>query len=136
MSGFRVHPLACGLALLAPSLAAAQPPMTGAEFAAYVGTDTVTYQYSTGERGVADYAPDQSLIWTFEDGTCVNGNWFEDDDRICFAFDDPEMSACWYFFRYTAGIRADITDYSPHVEIHVIARTSAPLPCAAPNLGV
>ncbi|MES2539029.1 MAG: hypothetical protein V4583_00355 [Pseudomonadota bacterium] len=73
----RAAVFACLLA--GPTLA--DTPLTADAFAAHVGTDTVTYVYSTGERGSADYGPDRTLRWAFEGEPCFDGIWFAETTR-------------------------------------------------------
>lgn len=114
--------------------------MTPTEFAAYIGMDTLTYGYSSGDRGTADYGPDRTLRWAFAGGSCFNGSWFPRDDEICFAFEDGRLSACWLFYMRAEGLQGIATfrasgDTAP-LEIFEVARTTAPLACAGPDVGV
>ena len=127
-------------ALLLASPALADTPMTGAEFQAHVGTGTVSYLYSNGVRGVADYGPDRTLLWAFEGDDCIKGYWFEDGDQLCFAFEDGTLSACWHFFKDGDRIRGhatvlasgDLTD----LEIREVSHTDQALTCSGPDVGV
>jgi hypothetical protein len=104
--------------------------MTAAEFQAYVGTDTLTYHYSSGVLGTADYGANQTLRWRFPDEPCVTARWQQEGDALCFAFDPVEMSTCWRFYRRDTGIvGTGLGDISGEV-IRDIARTSQPLDCA------
>lgn len=129
---------ALALALLPTSLAA-ETPMTGAEFQARVGTDTIAYLYSNGVRGVADYGPDRTLLWAFEGGECVKGYWFDDGSQLCFAFEDGTLSACWQFFLQDNRLRGKASQLGsgglPDLEIYEVAHTDQPLTCAGPDLG-
>jgi hypothetical protein len=122
----------------APALA--ETPLTPAEFAAHIGTDTLTYDYSSGDRGTADYGPNRTLRWAFAGAPCFNGTWFPRDDEICFASEDGTLSACWLFYNRTNGLHGIATfrasgDTAP-LEIFEIARTTAPLACDLPHVGV
>jgi hypothetical protein len=124
------------LALIAglPGPVAAETPMTGAEFEAYVGTDTVTYAYESGLTGIADYGPDRTLRWQFADDGCVDARWHEDGDALCFVFELPEMSACWHFYRRGKGIVGIGIGDAANETITDTARSAAPLACAAASL--
>ena len=84
-------------------------PMTAAEFEAHIGTDTLTYGYSSGDRGTADYGPGRSLQWAFEGQPCFSGTWFPRHDEICFAFEDGRLSACWQFYKGPDGLQGVAT---------------------------
>lgn len=125
---------------LAPTALAAETPMTGAEFAAHVGSRTVTYSYSNGAVGTADYGPGRTLRWAFEGESCFNGSWFDRGDELCFAFEDGSLSACWHFYRDGDRIwgRASYTRSGDHtvLDIHEVAQSDQPLACPGPDVGV
>ena len=120
--------------------AAAETPMTGAEFQAHVGTNTFSYAYSNGVRGTADYGPDRTLLWAFEGDDCISGKWFEDGDQLCFAFEDGRLSACWHFFKDNGRLRGQATYLGSgdlaEIEIFEVSHTDQPLTCAGPDVGV
>lgn len=120
--------------------ASAEVPLTGAEFAAHVGTDTVSYAYSTGTRGTADYGPDGTLLWAFQDEPCFEAVWFARNDEICFAYPDGRLSACWHFVQDGAGLRGTATELgsgsTEPLEIRETGRTGKPLDCPGPDVGV
>lgn len=124
--------------LAAPALA--ETPLSAEAFAAHVGMDTVTYAYSSGVRGTADYEADGTLRWAFEGEPCFEGRWFARADEICFAYADGRLSACWHFFLDATGLRATATTLSSgstdQIEIREVARSATPLDCPAPGVGV
>jgi hypothetical protein len=128
------------LALFLATPALARTPMTGAEFQAHVGTSTISYLYSSGVRGVADYGPDRTLLWAFEGDDCIRGYWFEDGDQLCFAFEDGTLSACWHFFKDGDRLRGIATVLgsgdTPDLEIYEVSHTDQPLTCSGPDVGV
>jgi hypothetical protein len=123
------------MALSGPALG--ETPMTGAEFAAHVGTGTVSYAYSSGARGVADYGPDRSVLWAFEGEDCKTGFWFEVGDRLCFVFADDALSACWHFTLRDGRLHGVSTFLGPDtrtaVEIFEVSHSDQPMVCPAPN---
>lgn len=127
------------LALL-PGPVLAEAPMTGAEFQAHVSQNTISYLYSNGVRGVADYGPDRTLRWAFEGDACINGYWFEDGDQLCFAFEDGTLSACWHFYRDGDRIRGTATRRSSgntsEIDIFEVSHSDQPLTCPGPDVGV
>jgi hypothetical protein len=130
--------LALSAALSCP--AAAETPMTGAEFQAHVGTGTFSYRYSNGVRGTADYGPGRTLLWAFEGDTCISGTWFEDGDQLCFAFQDGQLSACWLFYKDKGRLRGQATYLGSgdlaEIEIFEVSHTDQPLGCPGPAVGV
>jgi hypothetical protein len=139
MWGCDVKPLACLLATW-PLTAAAERPLTGAEFQAHVGQNTISYLYSNAVRGVADYGPNRTLLWAFEGDDCIRGQWFEDGSDICFAFEDGTLSACWAFHLDGNRLKGVATRLGsgalPDLEIVELAHTDQPLTCTGPGVGV
>ena len=127
------------LAALLTGPALAEAPMTGAEFQAHVGTNTFSYRYSDGTRGIADYGPGRTLLWAFEGDECVNGTWFEDGDQLCFAFEDVSLAACWHFYKDSNRLRGRATALGtgdqPDIDIVEVSHTDQPLTCPGPDVG-
>lgn len=120
--------------LTGPALA--EPPMTAAEFSAHVGTDTLTYGYSTGLIGIATYGPDQTLVWRYEDGDCVKGRYSQSGDAICFAFEITDISACWHFGLVSGRLHGVVTNAPGNDRIFEIGRSDRPLDCPDLQPGV
>lgn len=120
--------------------ALAETPLSAKAFAAHVGSDTITYSYSTGLVGTADYGPERSLRWAFAGEPCFDGRWFARDDEICFAYTDDRLSACWHFFLDGDSLHATLTDLSASdtqpLQIRETARSAEPLDCPSADLGV
>jgi hypothetical protein len=92
-------------ALAAPALADA--PMTADQFESYVTGKTLTFGVS-GEAayGVEQYRANRQVTWSFLDGNCSDGRWYQVGENICFIYDfDPEPQ-CWQFFKEGGGLRA------------------------------
>jgi hypothetical protein len=105
----------------------AERPMTGSEFAAYVGTDTIVYDYSDG-TGTADYGPDRSLVWLRGEPFCVAAHWRQVGDQLCFEFADSEELHCWHFY-LRDGVLEAVGTGSNHTTIHELSRSERPLDC-------
>lgn len=100
-----MHRLILSLTLLATS-AAAQEPMTAAEFEAYAKGRTLTFATQDGPYGVERYLPGRQVIWSFLDGQCQEGEWYEENGAICFLYDFDETPQCWEMYREGDRIRA------------------------------
>ncbi len=97
------------LCLATPVLA--ESPMSAAEFDAYATGRTLTFSTQNGPYGVERYLPGRRVIWSFLDGECDEGTWYEDNiadgPAICFAYDfDPEPQ-CWAMFLEGDRLRAE-----------------------------
>lgn len=130
---------ALALALFAPP-ACAEPALTAQGFEAYVAGDTITYGYSSGGRGTADYGPDRRLVWAFDGGPCFDGAWFPPGQDICFSLADGTLSACWRMTLGPEGQQGTATERASGstepLTIFELARSPEPLACPAPDVGV
>jgi hypothetical protein len=128
------------LAGLATAPAQAGTPLTAAEFAAHVSRDTLSYTYSSGARGTADFGPGRTLLWAFEGDACVEAIWFDRGNEICFAYPDGKISACWHLYMGEDGLYGVATELASgsteRLEIHEVARSDRPLACPGPDVGV
>ena len=121
--------LALGAALTGP--AAAESPMTGAEFQAYVGIDTLTYGYSDGTVGQAEYGPERTVRWQYDgEATCTDGRWEQDGDLLCFKFEDKDWPVCWRFVLTAGGLHGTGAGRMDGFRIFQINRSNRPLACA------
>ena len=131
--------LALFLAAL-PAMAAAETPLSGAEFQAHIGQNTFSYLYSNSVRGTADYGPDRTLLWAFQGDECIRGQWYEAGSEICFAFADGTLSACWHFYVENDRLRGVATRLGSgdpaDLQIAEVSHTDQPLTCAGPDVGV
>ncbi|WP_333814641.1 hypothetical protein [Tabrizicola sp.] len=116
--------------------ALAEPPMTAAEFAAHVGTDTITYGYATGIVGIADYGPDQTLVWRYEGGACMKGRYHQSGDALCFSFEAQELSPCWHFGLQSGRLYGVTINLPVRDRIFEIGRSDRPLDCSDNETGV
>jgi hypothetical protein len=104
----KVHLTAVLVALATP--AAAEAPLTAAEFDAYVTGKTISFG-NTGDQtfGVEMYLPNQRVIWSATPGVCTNGVWYESKGDICFKYDGDPEPKCWAVYADPNGLRAVYT---------------------------
>jgi hypothetical protein len=113
--------------------AAAETPLSGAAFDALTRGQTFTYAEDGVPYGAEEYRDDREVVWSFLDGECLHGRWYEAGDAICFVYEDLEGPRCWEFFdegrlraRFLGG-GADLIE---------LDRSEEPLECLGPNVGV
>lgn len=129
--------LAFSLALCLAALPArAETPLTGPEFDADVTGKTVTYDYGDGLFGTEEYLPDRKVRWAFDGDTCIYGTWYQAADQICFVYDNDPTPQCWLYFLEGGAIRGRYMGPGGGWEILESARTTQPLACAGPDVGV
>ena len=123
--------LAC---LAAPAPAA--EPMSAAEFERYSTGKTLFYATQGQAYGAEQYLSGRRVIWTFLDGECAEGVWYESGGQICFRYDhDPEDPQCWSFFRATAGLTARFENDPDQTELVEVNQSREPLICTGPDVG-
>lgn len=121
---------------LSASGALAQDPMTGKEFEAYVTGKTLYFGEGGQDYGVEEYLENRRVRWSFLDGKCKDGSWYEDSGLICFVYEDRETPQCWSFFKESNGLRA-IFDGDPNLTTLYEARQDdKPMLCYGPEVGV
>lgn len=95
------------LAVLA-SPAAAQSPLGAEAFDAYTRGKTLEYALGGAVYGAEQYLPGRRVRWTFFDGRCLDGRWYEDGELICFLYEtQPGDPQCWTFSLDEDGLSAE-----------------------------
>jgi hypothetical protein len=125
--------LAC-LLLAGPALG--ETPLSGPEFDAMTRGETITYDYGNGIFGTEEYLDGRRVRWAFEGDLCIYGTWYEQDDQICFVYEDEPTPACWLYFNESGNIRGRYMGPGGGWEILESSRDNGPLPCAGPDVGV
>ncbi|EAU47336.1 hypothetical protein [Salipiger bermudensis] len=117
-----------------PGLAA--EPMSGAEFERYTLGKTLYFGLAGSAYGVEEYLPDRRVRWSFLDGKCKDGLWYEDAGQICFVYDDQPTPQCWSFFREGSGLRAVFENDPESTVLYEARQDEAPMMCLGPEIGV
>ena len=125
------------LALLFLTSAAQAAPLGGAAFEAETTGQTLQF-FSQGQSyGAEQYLPGRRVIWAFKDGPCREGYWFETlPGSICFVYDDNPTPQCWAFYKDGSRLRARFEGAGPEDDLIETHRTTAPLFCPGPDVGV
>jgi hypothetical protein len=127
------------LASLLVSLAApilAQTPLTGDEFAAHVAGKTVTYQRWGNIFGIEQYLEGGKVRWSPLPGECQSGRWYPEGDNICFLYEYDPVPHCWTFWKEGDALVALSDSGLPGQEIYETDRSTTPLDCSGPDVGV
>ena len=128
--------LSCLTAALLALPALAAEPMTGAEFEAYVTGKTLTFAEGGAAYGIEEYLPDRRVRWSFLDGRCKDGIWYEEADQICFVYEDTPDPQCWSFFLAPGGLRAMFENNPAATTLYEAAQSPDEMLCYGPDLGV
>ncbi len=127
------------VALLAFCLAGpvcAQSAMTASEFDAYTRGKTLFYNSNGETYGAERYLDDRRVEWSFLDGVCKPGQWFEDAGQICFTYDDNPTPQCWTFEKGVRGLIARFENEPDTTDLYEAQNTDQELVCLGPKIGV
>ena len=132
------HALTLSSALLAPLSAAGEQVLDGPGFDALTRGRTYIYSEDGREYGAEQYLPGHRVNWSFLDGRCLAGKWWEEAGNICFVYEDrPDEPLCWQFWQQGAGLMARVAEGGEGEGITYSARPAAePLYCMGPDAGV
>ncbi len=120
--------------IAAPSLA--QEYMTADEFDAYTKGRTFSYGADGMPYGIEQYLDNRRVRWSFVEGTCQEGEWYEEDGLICFVYDTEPDPQCWSFREGPNGLIAKFENDPTSVELYEVGQSDEPLVCPGPDVGV
>lgn len=110
--------------------------MSGLEFDVEVTGKTVYYSQNGQTFGVEQYLPNQRVIWSFDDGRCQYGHWFDRGDLICFEYEDQPGTQCWLFERGPTGLVAYFNGDKTDTPLVQMPAGQKPMLCYGPDVGV
>ena len=115
----------------------AQGLMSAEEFDRFTRDKTFYYGVDGQSYGAEEYLPNRRVIWTFLDGRCQNGIWYEEDGLICFEYEAIDERQCWTFREAdNGGLIARFKDDPEELELYEVQRSGEPLQCPGPDVGV
>ncbi|MFP7673653.1 hypothetical protein ACG74X_09895 [Marivita sp. S0852] len=114
----------------------AAEPMNAAEFEAYVTGKTLHFGQNGQAYGVEEYLDNRRVRWSFLDGKCKDGVWYEDRDMICFVYEDTPNPQCWSFFKESSGLRAVFENNPNATTLYEARESDEPMVCLGPDVGV
>ena len=123
------------LFIYSPLAAFAQDHMSAEEFDAYTRGKTFYYGAQNGPYGGEEYLENRRVRWSFLDGRCQEGEWYEDDGLICFVYEDKPEPQCWSFERSGAGLVAQFENDPSQTQLYEMEQTGEPLHCLGPDIG-
>ena len=122
--------------ILCPAFAVAQEPMSGAEFEALTEGKIFHFRQNGNVYGGESYLTNRRVRWSFFDGTCLVGRWFERDAYICFDYGADQPLQCWTFTQTDQGFQAEFYPKSEGDGLYDAYRVNEPLDCTGPKVGV
>ncbi|WP_010141760.1 hypothetical protein [Oceanicola sp. S124] len=138
--------LLLGLPLAAPAQDSRQTGPDGAqtvpgnalsaqEFDAYSLGKTFYYGAEGQAYGVEEYLPGRRVRWSFLDGNCKDGHWYEEAGHICFVYEDQPDPQCWSFVEGGNGLTAYFQGGEETV-LYEMQSSAEPMQCKGPEVGV
>lgn len=124
------------LICLLPLSALAETPMNAEAFDAYTRGKTLYYGADGEAYGVERYLDNQRVIWSFLDGECKDGVWYEDAGQICFVYEDRMDPQCWTFSEGANGLIAQFESDPDATELYEAQDIGEKMLCYGPDVGV
>lgn len=129
-------PLSTICAILIGTTAAASELMTAEEFDDYTRDKTFYYGNQGQPYGAEEYLNNRRVIWSYLDGTCEMGSWYQQDEQICFVYEHKPEPQCWSFRQTPNGLIAQFENDPTQIELYEVQKTYEPLVCPGPDVGV
>ena len=120
--------------IAAPALA--QAPMSAEEFDDYTRGKTLFYGFEGQAYGVERYLDNRRVIWSFLDGNCKKGVWYERAGQICFLYEDRSDPQCWSFSQGPNGLIARFENDPEATELYEAEDIGEEMLCYGPEVGV
>lgn len=124
------------LIVLLGSAAAAQESMSAEEFDRYTRGKTLFFGQNGRAYGAEIYKEDRRVQWSFLDGECKDGEWYEDNGLICFVYEDNPTPQCWSFEKGPSGLIARFENRPGTTELYEAQDLGEEMLCLGPRIGV
>lgn len=121
---------------LLPLTAQADSPMSAEAFDAYTRGKTLYYGADGEAYGVERYLDQRRVIWSFLDGECKNGIWYEEAGQICFVYEDRLDPQCWTFSEGPDGLIAQFESDPDATALYEAQDIGEDMLCYGPDVGV
>ncbi|MEL7165569.1 MAG: hypothetical protein AAGL96_08845 [Pseudomonadota bacterium] len=110
--------------------------MSAAEFEAYVTGKTLFYGRDGRAYGAEIYRENRRVTWSFLDGDCKDGYWYEAGENICFVYEDRPDPQCWSFERGPSGLIAQFENDPSSTALYEANNSDEEMVCTGPRIGV
>lgn len=94
------------------------------------------YGFDGQAYGVERYLEDRRVIWSFLDGQCKEGTWYEENGQICFIYEDRFDPQCWTFQSTPDGLIARFENDPVSTELYEADEIGEEMFCLGPDTGV
>ena len=110
--------------------------LSGQEFDDYTQGKTFYFASDGEPYGAEEYLPNRRVRWTFLDGKCKEGEWYEEGEMICFVYEDQPVPQCWSFEISANGLTARFENDPNQTTLYEVRKSPEPLMCMGPGVGV
>lgn len=110
--------------------------MSAEEFDSYTRGKTLFYGAEGRAYGVERYLDNRRVVWSFLDGDCRDGVWYEEAGQICFIYEDRLDPQCWTFYEEPGGLVARFEDDPAETELYEAQDIGEEMLCYGPDVGV
>ena len=121
-------------ALADPPTANFGTPLSAGEFDGYATGKTLTYASGGTVWGSEQYLPGHRVLWAFTGQPCESGQWFAQNDAICFVYENNPGPNCWHFYHGPAGLIAAFIGQGGNV-LSEVGQSAVPMQCPGPDVG-
>jgi hypothetical protein len=128
--------IAALLALLIALPVWAQDLMNAREFDAYTRGKTLFFYQDGRAYGVERYLDNQRVEWSFLDGECKDGVWYEENRMICFIYEDNPDPQCWAISEGPRGLIARFENRAEATQLYEASEADEEMVCLGPKVGV
>lgn len=135
LTSMKTHLTAALIAAIAMATQAAEP-MDGAAFDSYTRGKTLFYGQNGQAYGAEVYLDNRRVRWSFLDGQCKEGYWYEDAGQICFVYEDNPVPQCWAFLQNDGGLIAKFENVPGATELYEADDLGEEMICLGPDVGV
>ncbi|GAA6174876.1 hypothetical protein GCM10007927_19180 [Sulfitobacter pacificus] len=110
--------------------------MSAEEFDAYTKGKTLFYGNSGQAYGAEIYHENRRVEWSFLDGECKSGAWYESNGLICFTYENNPTPQCWSFIKGPNGLIARFENRPDTTELYEAKEGDQEMLCLGPKVGV
>ena len=114
----------------------AQDTLSAAEFDAFTKGKTLFYGTLGAPYGAEVYHDNRRVQWSFLDGECIEGEWYEDSGNICFVYENMPDPQCWTFTKGANGLIARFENNPQSTTLYDAQDAGEELLCLGPKVGV
>ena len=122
--------------IFTPLMCVAEGKLSATEFDALTRGKTFYYGKDGAPYGAEQYLEGREVVWSFLDGKCKRGQWYEEAGLICFVYEDPADPQCWSFESQTGGLIARFENDPAATELYEVTQNPKPMLCLGPEVGV